>query len=557
MTGSRILVCGALLLLLMGGFPARAGDPTQSRVGRIAVAEGNVAVRLAASDRPAASHRAGEWADAGLNHPIAAGMSVRSSAQGRAVLRIGAEIIALSGATEFEIVQLDHGGARITLRRGRIGVRLSQSDPAHRFDIDIPRGGVSLIAPGDYDIMAGDDNAPARLAVMNGAARFAGKGLDVAVSTAAAILLGGNDPVAALPGGTDGDDFVAWWRPAKRDAPEPALHHVSAAMTGREALDEHGNWETVDGYGAVWFPQELPDDWAPYRQGQWRWIGPWGWTWIDDMPWGFAPSHYGRWAKLGGSNADAGRWGWVPGKPEKHPAYMPAVVAFLGTAGVGLSYPDAFSPAVAWFPVAPGEVYWPDFTGDLDAIRRLNAGAVDDPETIGPALKDDPPADIVAGEYRNRRFASVVPRSVFIGGKPVAKALIELPSRRLDNAPLLAGSPQISPPTPRPAVMVSSGAGSNSVTPKRAKAAETLAKILKTRPAKKSDAKTQSAKKSDLKTRSAKKIDPKARTAKKSDIKTRQKPRASPTAAQARTDSKSLKKGSRAAAVRQASDGGG
>ena len=118
-------------------------------------------------------------------------------------------------------------------------------------------------------------------------------------------------------------------------------------------------------------------------------------------PWGFATSHYGRWANIGGSDNDAGRWGWVPGKRPgndspgdrgDNPAFMPAAVAFLGTAGVGLSYPDAFSPAVAWFPLAPGEAYWPSFTDDPEAIRHLNAGAVADPAAIGQILSASGPA---------------------------------------------------------------------------------------------------------------------------------------------------------------------
>ena len=59
-------------------------------------------------------------------------------------------------------------------------------------------------------------------------------------------------------------------------------------------------------YGQVWYPQVAPD-WVPYREGSWAYVAPWGWTWVDSEPWGFAPFHYGRWADIGG------RWGWVPG----------------------------------------------------------------------------------------------------------------------------------------------------------------------------------------------------------------------------------------------------
>lgn len=467
MMGGRFLICGALLLCLIGGVPAWAEDPPQTRVGRISVADGYVAVRAAAQ----------EWADSGLNDPIAAGMSVRTAAHGRAVLRVGAELIALSGGTELDIGQLDDSGMQLVLRRGRIGVHLSELDAARSIAIDLPHGVVWLLTPGDYDIGADDNREAARLSVIDGRARFVGKEGDAAVATGSVAVLRGSDPARATPEDAPVDDFVAWWRPATGDQADPeALRHVSAEMTGYEALDAHGRWEAVDGYGAAWFPAELPDDWAPYRFGHWRWVAPWGWTWIDDMPWGFAPSHYGRWAKIGAADGEGGRWGWVPGGPVAHPAYLPAAVAFLGTAGVGLSSPNAIGPAVAWFPLAPGEVYWPSFTDDLAAIRRLNGDAVADPATIGPGVNDDPPAVILTGEYRNRRFASVVPRAVFLAGKPVAPAVVELPQQRLENAPLLPGSPQIAPPRP-----VAVAAAERRGPPKVAKAMHTVARMLKPR----------------------------------------------------------------------------
>jgi hypothetical protein len=490
MIWGRILFPGALLLCLTGGFAWGADDPTQGRVGGMAVVEGDVSIRLPANKG------SGAWSDAGLNDPVAAGMAVRTAAGARAVLRVGADLIAFSGGAEAEIVKLDDAGATIALQRGRLGVRLAESDKGRAVQISLPGGAVLLSAPGEYDILAGEAKSPARVAVFAGEARVAGEGLDTIVASGSTALLSGTDSVAMmsgamLPGSSDADGFVAWWRAQPHDAVDaPVLRHVSAALTGHEMLDEYGGWESVAGIGDVWFPKDLPHDWAPFRYGHWRWIGRWGWTWIDDKPWGFAVSHYGRWTLVGGSDSEAGRWGWVPGKrPAKdgdEPGFMPAAVAFLGTAGVGISYPDAFSPAVAWFPLAPGEVYWPSFTSDLEAIRRLHAGAVADSATIGPAAKDRPPAEIVTGQYRNRRYATVVPRPVFVGGKPVADAVIALPVRRLENAPLLAGSPGIEPqaaPSPVAAATIAAGSG---VAATLAKARDTLTRILKLREPKKS-----------------------------------------------------------------------
>ena len=474
MIGRRFLIAGFFLLGLFAGLPAGAADSLPSRVGRVSAIDGTAAVRPVG----------GEWADSGINHPVVAGMSVRTPPQGRAVLRIGAEMIALAGATELDLARLDSGSTQIVLRRGRIGVRLSHLDPARSIEIDIPRGGIWLLTSGGYDITAGDERAPARIAVFDGRAHFVGKGLETAIATGSANVLSGNDPVVASLDGAVADGFAAWWRPpntdgaGRADAESQALRYFSAEMTGYEALDGNGSWETVGGYGAVWFPTTAPDDWAPYRYGNWRWIAPWGWSWIDDMAWGFAPSHYGRWARvpqsdqLDPSGPGTARWGWVPGRLVADPVYAPALVAFLGTAGVGLSHPDAKGPAVAWFPLAPGEVYWPRYTGDLDAIRAINQGAVADVAAIGPGMNGEPPAEIVTGAYQNRRFASVVPRSVFTGGRPVAPALLQLPEQRLDNAPLLAGSPQIAPAAPRAATVATSAA------PRSARATGALARIL-------------------------------------------------------------------------------
>jgi len=229
-------------------------------------------------------------------------------------------------------------------------------------------------------------------------------------------------------------------------------------MTGWEALDTAGTWESAEGLGEVWVPKNVPDDWAPYRYGHWRWAAPWGWNWVDDMAWGFAQSHYGRWARIAGTNTGTERWAWVPGAEVAHPIYMPAAVNFIGSAGVGLSAPDPIGSVVAWFPLAPGEAYWPGYTSDLGLIRRINAGVVKDVAKIGPGVGSEPPGELITAHYQNRRFATVVPRAVFAGGRAVAPAQVSLPPERLGNAPLLLGSPQIMPPASKPVVIATASA---------------------------------------------------------------------------------------------------
>ena len=82
-------------------------------------------------------------------------------------------------------------------------------------------------------------------------------------------------------------------------------------MTGYEDLDDYGVWRNEPEYGAVWFPTRVAVGWVPYRYGRWAWVRPWGWTWVDDAPWGYAPFHYGRWVYV------RQPLGLVPGPPRR------------------------------------------------------------------------------------------------------------------------------------------------------------------------------------------------------------------------------------------------
>ncbi|MGI8746549.1 MAG: DUF6600 domain-containing protein [Bryobacteraceae bacterium] len=103
------------------------------------------------------------------------------------------------------------------------------------------------------------------------------------------------------------------------------------------------------------------------RYGHWAWIEPWGWTWVDDAPWGFAPFHYGRWAVIGGG------WGWIPGPARVRPVYAPALVAWVGGPRFNLSISvGGGGGGVAWFPLGPREVYVPGYRASPAYINRVN-----------------------------------------------------------------------------------------------------------------------------------------------------------------------------------------
>jgi len=416
---------------------AFAEDVWPSRVGRVSLAEPGTVLRIGT----------GIWMDAAVNVPIAAGTSLRTG-DGRAEIRLAGTALALAPGTEVEIVRLDDDAMTIALRHGRIGFWRGPRGEDQTAEIDTARGGIWPSAPGQYEISAGAADAPMRVAAFIGTARLAGAGLDTSIVVGDEANVTGVDKTASVATGpAAADGFAVWWRARADVADSEPPRHVPPAMTGAAALAANGKWGDSD-FGTVWFPDNVPAGWTPFRYGSWRFLPPWGWTWIDDASWGFAPSHYGRWVRIPGADPETGRWGWLPGAGEPNPVYVPAAVAFLGTSSVGLSYAGGAGPAIAWFPLGPGEAYWPERLQDAAAIRRMNAGSAGDLSVLAPGPDGGPPAGIVNAPYRNRRFASAVPRPIFLDGKAVAPSLVPIPEQRLEQAPLILGSLGIGPPAP-------------------------------------------------------------------------------------------------------------
>jgi hypothetical protein len=78
----------------------------------------------------------------------------------------------------------------------------------------------------------------------------------------------------------------------------------------QDTLSPYGEWIDDNIYGRVWQPsvEAVGADFSPYAtDGQWA-LTEYGWTWVSDWDWGWAPFHYGRWLAV----ADRG-WCWMPG----------------------------------------------------------------------------------------------------------------------------------------------------------------------------------------------------------------------------------------------------
>lgn len=319
-------------------------DPP-GRVGRIAWVSGSVELRSGAERAPAE-----------VNWPVTAGQILSTGRSGRAELRIASANVRLDGESELQIRRLDDGAVALELRRGVMVLTARQADWLNELELSAPRARVELLAPGRYRLEA----APGltRLGVAQGEARLLAQRMSFVVRS------GESGELKDSPQGYASFQISPWrsddldeWAAARDRREDLALsrRHVSEEMPGIEALDDFGQWQTHNEFGSVWFPTSVAVDWAPYRFGRWAWVPPWGWTWIDAAPWGFAPFHYGRWVWIGG------RWGWVSGRRHPRPVYAPALVVWQGPTG-----------RADWIPLAPGEAYRPWYRNSPGYYGRIN-----------------------------------------------------------------------------------------------------------------------------------------------------------------------------------------
>jgi hypothetical protein len=398
---------------------AQAGDPP-ALVGRLGYAEGTVSFHALGQS---------EWAFAAVNYPVTTGESFWTETNGRDEIQIGSSVVRMDNATEMDVLRLDVTTTQLQLDQGTISFRLTQLNQGQAVEIETPHGAVSLTQPGTYHIEAGTDTQPTRVATLEGEARFIGPHsyLDIGVGEQATAI---GDPASYTMAPAITTPFDDWaLQRDERERPPVAVQYVSPEMTGAQDLDHYGSWQSDPQYGEVWSPASVPADWAPYRAGHWAWVEPWGWTWIDDQPWGFAPFHYGRWARIND------RWGWVPGQIVPQPVYAPALVAFIGGApGVGIDLNIAgVTAAIGWLPLAPNEVYIPPYRTSLGYTRNLNYGPVNR-AGVNQISKTYLAQNRTANNYANAPAATVVPQQAFTNAEPIQRTALHATPQQFQAA---------------------------------------------------------------------------------------------------------------------------
>lgn len=333
-------------------------DPPE-RVGRISTAEGQVLVR--AGD--------GEAEEALLNWPVTTDSRITTLRNALAEFRVGAAAVRLDADSELEVTELDDDSFKLHLYRGSVSVRVRNQDALQGLELTTSQARVVLTHPGWVRVDAGRMPDTSVVSVLEGSADVDGSKASVTLRAGKRAELTDEE---LRTGPLQRIAFDNWPEtlPALASA-SPALRYVTEDVTGYEELDRFGAWQEDAEYGPLWLPRSVPAGWAPYSDGRWSWIAPWGWTWIDNAPWGYAPSHYGRWVLVGK------RWGWTPGRERTRGAWAPALVGWVGgehgpRPGAPHGSRPGAGPGVGWFPLSPRDRYVPGYRVSPDYERRVN-----------------------------------------------------------------------------------------------------------------------------------------------------------------------------------------
>jgi len=418
---------------------SQAQDPTQispvadppSRVARLSFAQGNVSVEPASVN---------EFSPVEVNYPLTTADRVWADNGSEAELEAGQLAVRMGQATDLTVTAMTDTLAQFGLGQGSVHLRTYALDAGTTTELDTPNVAVTVLQPGDVRVDVDPNDAITTVTLLSGQVEVDGNGLQQVMQPGQSLRLTGTDPVAAQ-----------WVQPAGEDALDSFSQAQDQAYAGEESLEEsyvnpdtvgaadlaqYGSWTPEADYGDVWFPTEVAVGWQPYCYGRWTWVAPWGWTWVESEPWGFAPFHYGRWAMFGG------RWGWIPGPPVVHPVYAPALIVFVHP-GEGTT---------AWFPLGPNEPYAPWYHASALYENRVNVSNIYSRNTNQVrSVYNTSNREVYANalgaqrQFVNRGDATVaMSQTNFAAGRPVRSSMLHLQPQQLAGAPVIP-HPMVTP----------------------------------------------------------------------------------------------------------------
>jgi hypothetical protein len=424
--------CSAVLGLALAAIavpkPASAQDQDQDdppgRVARLGYMEGSVSFQPAGED---------DWVGAVPNRPMTTGDKLWADQDSRAEVQLGSAVIRLAPMTGFSFLNLDDNTIQIQLTSGSLSITTRWLNDNDDFEIDTPNLAFTITQPGHYRFDASEDGSNTTIATREGEGEATGNGQSYTLHGGQIGYFSGTDSLNAdveQIGGPDDFDTWAEGRDHRYDYSR-SRQYLSRDVVGFDDLDDSGDWRDDGTYGHVWFPNHVDAEWAPYHVGHWAWISPWGWTWVDDNSWGYAPFHYGRWLSVGG------RWGWVPGPVAVQAVYAPALVVFIGGG------PGGWGGNVGWFALGPREVYVPSYHVSEAYVNRVNISNttvnITQVTNVYHTTIINNSTNITNVTYANRSVQGavmVVPEHAFTSAQPVAQARVQVSAQQIASAPM-------------------------------------------------------------------------------------------------------------------------
>ena len=442
----------ALLFALSAGFPgglrAQDQDPPD-RIARVSYLRGDVSLQPGSANGDAA------FAAAEVNYTLSAGDRLYTGQDGMSEMQSDNLALRLGRLSDVTLENFAQDYVRLGLAQGSVRVRSYALQTNGAIEVDTSNGSFTVMRAGDVRVSSypgyGQRPDTTIVTVNAGQVRAVGDGMDTVIESGQTLRIDGNQPVQA--------GFVQMLQPdeldqfdQQRDEQRAAAavqirdQYVNPAMVGYDDLTQYGDWAPEPEYGRVWYPRQVEAEWSPYRNGHWAYIAPWGYTWVEAEPWGFAPFHYGRWARFGG------RWGWVAGPPVVRPIYSPALVAFVGGSGFSLSIRVGGGGGVAaWFPLGPREPFVPWYRSSPGYVNRVNVSNLYNRNTVEVRnVYVNRTTNVYVNNttinnitYVNRNVGTVaVPRQAFERGQSVRGAQMRVDPRQMQQGQVMTRPPE-------------------------------------------------------------------------------------------------------------------
>jgi hypothetical protein len=443
--GSRLgVVMTGVAVALLFALPAGAQDAQQpgdddeqgqavqadppSRVARVSVLVGNVSIEPASVN---------QFSAAEVNYPMTTGDRLYADVGSVAEIQTGQLAVRLGQQTDLSVTAMTDTLAQFGVATGSVHLRSFGWDANTTVEMDTPNVAVTVVQPGDVRVDVDPNRDTTVVTVDSGQVQVDGNGFEQILEAGQRVRLGGSDPVSAQWLDRSGGDGLDRFSMDRDNLYESSVasegQYVSPDTIGAEDLSANGDWETDSDEGPIWYPTNVAVDWQPYSCGRWAWVAPWGWTWVGCESWGFAPFHYGRWERR------RDRWGWIPGPPVVRPIYSPALVAFVGGAGV-----------TAWFPLGPHEPYLPWYHASPRYVNRVNVSNIYDRDTVQVRTiynQRTEASEYAPGGnrgYSNRQNATIgVSQDAFAAGRRVGPT-VRVSTNQLVAAPVLP-HPMVTP----------------------------------------------------------------------------------------------------------------